>query len=104
MAVAIGVVRFLPTPFALYGWTAVLAFANSIFGPAASGMVSVLAGPTEQGAMLGVAQSLGALGRLAGPEAFGGLYDAAGATPAFVAAGALMAVSAVAAARVPRGA
>lgn len=104
MALSIGAVPFLPTPLALYGGTAVLAFANSVFGPAASGMVSVLAEPTEQGTTLGVAQSLAALGRLAGPEAFGGLYDGTSALVAFGAAGALMAVSALAAWRVPRGA
>jgi MFS transporter, DHA1 family, tetracycline resistance protein len=102
MALAIATMSLAPTPFALYGLTAVLAFSNSVFGPAASGMVSVLADPTEQGTVLGVAQSLGALGRLLGPEAFGGLYDVAGATPAFVAAGGVMLVSALAAARVPR--
>lgn len=102
MALAIATMSLAPTPLALYALTAVLAFSNSVFGPAASGMVSVLADPSEQGTVLGVAQSLGALGRLLGPETFGGLYDVAGATPAFVAAGAMMLVSAVAALRVPR--
>ncbi len=101
MALSIAIVPFLPTPLALYGGTALLAFANAMFGPAATGMVSVLADPKEQGAMLGVAQSLGALGRLLGPETFGGLYDLRGATVAFLGAGAVMALAAWASALVP---
>ncbi len=103
MALAIAVVPFAPTSFAIYAWTFVLAFANSLFSPAASGMVSVLADPSEQGTTLGVAHTLGALGRLIGPEAAGGAYDHAGARTAFLGAGAVMALGAVIAAMVPKG-
>lgn len=101
MAAAIAIVPFLPTPLALYGGTGLLAFANAVFGPSSTGMVSVLADPHEQGAMLGVAQSLGALGRLLGPEAFGGLYDLRGAVVAFLGAGMVMGLAAWSAALVP---
>src|SRR5256885_2441634 len=52
MALAIAVIPTLHSSAALYGWTAVLAFSNSIFGPAATGLVSVFADPTEQGTVL----------------------------------------------------
>jgi len=99
MAIAIAVIPALHTTSALYGWTVVLAFANSIFGPAASGLVSVLADPTEQGAVLGAAQALAALGRLLGPIVIGIAYDAS-ATAAFLTAGAVMAVGGIATLRV----
>jgi len=103
MVLAIGVIPYLARVPALYAWTVVLAFGNSLFSPAAMGMVSVLAGPEEQGTMLGVAQSLAALGRMTGPEVIGAAYDAAGATVGFLAAAALMAVAGGFAARVPKG-
>ncbi|MBI1722759.1 MAG: MFS transporter [Gemmatimonadetes bacterium] len=102
MAVAIAAVPFLSTTAVMYGWTVVLAFANSVFAPAATGMVSVLAGPAQQGTVLGVAQSLGALGRLLGPEAAGTVYDGAGAKAAFLAAAAIMALGGLAALGVQR--
>jgi len=101
MAAAIAVIPALHTTLALYGWTVVLAFANSIFGPAASGLVSVLADPTEQGTVLGAAQSMAALGRLLGPIVIGVAYDSS-ATIAFLTAGAVMAVGGIATLRVPK--
>lgn len=102
MALGIAAVPFLTRVPVLYGWTVVLAFSNSVFAPAATGMVSVLAGPAEQGTVLGVAQSLGALGRLLGPEAIGTAYDRAGAMSAFLAAAAIMTLGGLAALSVPR--
>jgi MFS family permease len=75
MAVAIAVIPALHSTLALYLWTVVLAFSNSIFGPAASGLVSIFAGPAEQGTVLGAAQALSALGRLLGPFLVGLVYD-----------------------------
>jgi DHA1 family tetracycline resistance protein-like MFS transporter len=100
MALAIAVIPALHSSAALYGWTAVLAFSNSIFGPAATGLVSVFADPTEQGTVLGAAQALGALGRLLGPLALGRVYDAFHPA-AFVVAGAVMALGGLACLRVP---
>lgn len=102
MALGIAAVPFLTRVPVLYGWTVVLAFSNSVFAPAATGMVSVLAGPAEQGTVLGVAQSLGALGRLLGPEAIGTAYDRAGAMSAFLAAAAIMTLGGLAALGVQR--
>ena len=101
MALAIVVIPALHSSAALYGWTAVLAFSNSIFGPAATGLVSIFADPTEQGTVLGAAQSLGALGRLLGPLALGQVYDASHPA-AFVVAGAVMALGGIVTLRVPK--
>jgi predicted MFS family arabinose efflux permease len=102
MAAAIVAVPFLSGVPVLYGWTVVLSFSQSVFAPAATGMVSVLAGPAEQGTVLGVAQSLSALGRLLGPVATGALYDRAGPMTAFVGAAAVMAIGGLVAFGVPR--
>jgi len=101
MAVAIAVIPALHDTRSLYAWTVVLAFGNSIFGPAASGLVSIIAGPAEQGTVLGAAQALGALGRLAGPLIIGQVYDRSHAG-AFLASGAVMAVGGLVSLRVPK--
>lgn len=92
MAVSIGVVPLLHTSAALYAWTFVLAFSNSLFAPAASGLVSTYAGPEEQGTVLGAAQAIAALGRTSGPAAIGAVYDAVSPAGAFgVSAGTMLA-------------
>jgi len=96
MALAIAVVPLLRTSGALYAWTFVLAFANSVFAPAATGLVSVYADPKEQGTILGAAQAIGALGRTAGPPAVGSVYDAVSATAGFLVAGGVMVMAGVA--------
>lgn len=101
MALAIGVIPALHSSTALYGWTVVLAFANSVFSPAATGLVSVFADPTEQGTVLGAAQALSALGRLLGPVVVGKVYDGSPAA-AFIVAGAVMALGAIVCLRVPK--
>jgi len=95
MAISIAVVPILGAPAALYAWTIVLAFSNSITAPAVTGLVSVYAGAAEQGAILGAAQSVSALGRLSGPAVFGVVFDMTSAGPAFAAAGGVMAAAAL---------
>ena len=101
MALAIGAVPFLASSGALYAWTVVLAFSNSIMSPAAAGLVSTFAAANEQGTVLGVAQSLAALGRFSGPVMIGGVYDRVAPTPAFMAAAGVMLVGWVASLGVP---
>ena len=103
MAVAIAVIPFLPTGLSVTLWMAPLAFFNSLFSPAATGMVSILADPSEQGTVLGAAQALAALGRFAGPGAYGEVFDKAGPKIAYLAVGAVMLIGGYAALRVPRG-
>src|SRR5881394_1233843 len=101
MAATIALVPALHSSAALYAWTAALAFSNSIFGPAATGLVSVFADPTEQGTVLGAAQALAALGRLLGPLVMGQVYDVS-RPAAFLVAGGVMALGGVACTRVPQ--
>src|SRR6266513_213424 len=101
MAATIALVPALHSSAALYAWTAALAFSNSIFGPAATGLVSVFADPTEQGTVLGAAQALSALGRLLGPLVMGAVYDVS-RPAAFLVAGGVMALGGLACLRVPK--
>lgn len=101
MSACLAVLGFMPTSGAVYLWTAVFAFSNSIFGPAVTGLVSILADPSEQGSVLGAAQSLGALGRLAGPEVYGAVYDASGTVAAYLATALVMGAAGIAGSRVP---
>lgn len=96
MALSIGLVPWLGTSAALYGLSIALAFSNSIAAPALTGLVSIYAGPAEQGTILGAAQSVSAFGRMTGPSTFGTVYDAASGLAAFVGAGAVMLAGSVA--------
>ena len=98
MAISIAIVPFLSTSTQLYAWTFVLAVSNSVFAPAATGLVSVYADPNEQGTVLGAAQAIGALGRTAGPPLIGTVYDVSPVT-SFLFAGLFMAIAALAALR-----
>jgi MFS family permease len=102
MTVGIGLVPLVGSSAQLYLWTVILAFSHSISMPAVNGLVSNLAAPHEQGAILGALQACAALGRFAGPEAIGGVYDAAGAVLAFVTAGVIMLAGAAIALRIAR--
>jgi len=102
MAVIIVAIPALPSGLLLTAWMAPLAFANSLFAPSATGMVSILADPSEQGTVLGAAQALAALGRFAGPGVFGAVYDASGSRAAYIAVGIIMALGALTALRIPR--
>ncbi|HWC73935.1 MAG TPA: MFS transporter [Gemmatimonadales bacterium] len=99
MAVAIGIVPFLPNPILLYAWTFVLAASNSVFSPAATGLVSVYAAPNEQGTVLGAAQAISALGRTAGPPAIGTAYDLVSGVTSFLLAGGVMLLAGIVALR-----
>ena len=77
----------VPLLFAVCGLIAVgMGFNN----PALSSTVSRLADADEQGGMLGLAQSLGALGRIVGPTWGGLLFDNAGLALPFLSAAAIM--------------
>jgi len=90
MAISIAAVPYLGSSLWLYAWTVPLAFSNSLFSPAASGLVSIYADPTEQGTILGAAQAFAALGRTAGPLAAGWAYDGLGSQTAFLLAAGVM--------------
>ena len=98
MAVSIAIVPFLPSSVLLYAWTFILAVSNSVFSPAATGLVSVYADPNEQGTVLGAAQAISALGRTAGPPLVGTVYDVSPVT-SFLLAGLFMGLAGLAAFR-----
>jgi DHA1 family tetracycline resistance protein-like MFS transporter len=62
-------------------------------GPSLTAMISKLADADEQGGMLGLAQSLSALGRIVGPAWGGFLFDRYGIAVPYFSAGAIMAVA-----------
>src|SRR5436189_5499663 len=99
MAASIAAVPYAMNSLQLYILTVPLAFANSLFAPAASGLVSIYADPTEQGTILGAAQAFAALGRSFGPLAVGWAYDGLGQQAAFLLAGAVMILGALASLR-----
>jgi MFS family permease len=96
MALSIAVIPFLPSSILLYGWTFVLAVSNSVFAPAATGLVSVYAEVTEQGTVLGAAQAIAALGRTVGPPVIGATYDVVSGSTSFLLAGAIMVIAGLA--------
>jgi len=92
MAISIGALPYASSSLLVYAWTVPLAFTNSLFSPAASGLVSIYADPTEQGTILGAAQAFAALGRSFGPLAAGWAYDRFGSLTSFLAAAGVMLV------------
>jgi DHA1 family tetracycline resistance protein-like MFS transporter len=97
MAVSIAVIPLVHSSAVLYGWTFVLAFSNSVFAPAATGLVSVYAERTEQGTILGAAQAIAGLGRTIGPPLIGTIYDVVSPVTSFLVAGLVMIVAGFAA-------
>ncbi|MDP1571390.1 MAG: MFS transporter [Vicinamibacterales bacterium] len=62
-------------------------------GPSLTSMVSRLSDPNDQGGILGVAQSLAALGRIVGPAWGGFLFDRYGMTIPYISSAAIMTVA-----------
>ncbi len=52
-----------------------ISIGNGLYGPSSSALISKLAPPAERGSLLGVQQSLGALGRMFGPPLGGFVFD-----------------------------
>jgi len=90
LAVPLMVTPYATSSIVLYAAGLTIAFGNSIAGPALTGMISNLSAPSEQGAMLGAAHAVSALGRLSGPLIFGQVYDAVAPAAAFLAAAAII--------------
>jgi multidrug resistance protein len=77
----------------LCGVCGAVAVGMGLNNPSLGSAVSRLSDAAEQGAMLGLAQSLAALGRIAGPAWGGFLFDAAGTTMPYVSAGLIMSLA-----------
>jgi len=78
-----------------------LAVGNGLTSPSLAGLTSLLSTADEQGGILGVYQSLGSLGRAGGPFIGGIAFDYLGHGSPLVLAGALMALGAALALRLP---
>jgi len=89
-------VGFATTPGMLYAGVAALAFGGGLINPANTGLISLYAGPEEQGRVLGIYRSLGSLARAVTPICAGILYWTAGSRTLYVVA-AFLAVAACAA-------
>jgi multidrug resistance protein len=72
---------------------ATMAVGMGFNNPALTSAVSRVADPTEQGGMLGLAQSLAALGRIAGPAWGGFLFERAGMSTPYGSAALIMAIA-----------
>jgi multidrug resistance protein len=77
----------VPILFAVCG---TIAFGMGFNNPALTSAFSRLSDPGEQGGMLGLAQSLAALGRIAGPAWGGFLFERLGSTMPYVSAASIM--------------
>jgi len=95
IALGIGLLPFAWNVATLLGALGLLAMGMGFNSPATSSMTSRLTSADDQGGTLGLAASLGSLGRVVGP-AFGGfLYDVYGPGTPYVTAAVLMAMTAL---------
>jgi MFS family permease len=82
-------------PWMLYVGLAALAFGSGLVNPATTGLISLYAGPTEQGRVLGIFRSLGSLTRAFTPILAGLVFWRFGSASVFV-SGAIACVAALA--------
>jgi DHA1 family tetracycline resistance protein-like MFS transporter len=90
VAIGLGMVPFAWSVPTLLVALAVLAMGMGFNSPSITAMVSKLSDPDDQGGMLGLASSLGSLGRVIGPAWGGFLYDSYGMTMPYLSAALLM--------------
>jgi MFS family permease len=95
-------VGFAPTPGLLYAAVAALAFGGGLINPANTGLISLYAGPEEQGRVLGIYRSLGSLARAVTPICAGILYWTAGARTLYAVAAVLALAACAATFRLPQ--
>ncbi|HEU5376932.1 MAG TPA: MFS transporter, partial [Ktedonobacteraceae bacterium] len=77
-----GLLAFIHSPIVLLAGIILFGVGSGLFEPAISGLVSVAAGPEQQGVVQGSNQSLQSLARILGPLAGGVIYEQLGhATP-----------------------
>lgn len=95
-------IGFAATGHMLYLGVGVLAFGSGLINPANTGLISLYAKAEEQGRVLGIYRSLGALARAVTPICAGILYWTAGATALYIAAAVLVLAACVASFRLPQ--
>ena len=85
--VAMTLIGFSSSVFLMAIAMTLLALGSGFINPAMNGTLSILAGPQEQGEVLGVSQSLAALARILGPPLGGYLYQSFAPSAPFLMAG-----------------
>lgn len=96
------IVGYCATPWQLYLGVGVLVFGSSLVNPASTGLISLYASATEQGRVLGIFRSLGALSRAFTPVLAGVVFWVFGAPTVFVAGAVLAIVALVLSRRLPK--
>lgn len=94
-------VGFAPAPAVLYLGVGLLALGGGLVNPSTTGLISLYAGPEEQGRVLGIFRSLGSLARAITPIAAGIVYWTLGARALYVAAALLAAGAGALSLRLP---
>jgi MFS family permease len=96
------VIGYASQPWLLYVGLALLALGSGLVNPSTTGLISLYAGPEEQGRVLGIFRSLGALSRAFTPVLAGIVFWRFGSASVFV-AGAVLTLGALAlCARLPK--
>ena len=94
IAIGVGLVPFAWNVPSLLGALFILTAGMGFNSPSLSSMVSKLSSADDQGAILGLAQSLASFGRVVGPAWGGYLYDAYGMSTPYLSAAAIMLMTA----------
>lgn len=88
MAIGLGLIPFSPNVLVLVAVTTIFSAGSGLIQPSLNALISKAVGPREQGAVLGLNQSLGALARAIGPLAGAFAWSAWGyMAPFFIASG-----------------
>jgi len=88
-------------PWHLYAGVGVLVFGSSLVNPATTGLISLYAGAGDQGRVLGIFRSLGALARAFTPLLAGVAFWVSGALSVYVAGALLVGLALVLSRRLP---
>ena len=83
-AIGLFVIGFAAQPWMLYAGLAGLALGNGLVNPSTTGLISLYAGPDEQGRVLGIFRSLGSLSRAVTPVLAGAAFFLFGGRSVFI--------------------
>lgn len=95
-------IGFAPAPWVLYLGVGLLATGGGLVNPSTTGLISLYAGPEEQGRVLGIFRSLGSLARAVTPIVAGIVFYTAGAETLYCAAAVLAALAWLFSLRLPQ--
>lgn len=93
---------FAAAPWQLYLAVAVLVFGSGLVNPSTTGLISLYAGAAEQGRVLGIFRSLGALSRAVTPVLAGVVFWMCGSLVVFLAGAALVVGAALLSRQLPK--